>query len=79
MDDFRHLVTETTSIWDLTMREWIKMVEKEVKDPKYVEHSFPSYSTTTDYDKLIAYGYIMDSTKAYFDFHCYCLCGIPRV
>lgn len=72
-------VTKDKDIWALALTEWTRMIGKEIKEPKYIDYSAANYSTSSFTDLLTSYGYIMDSTKAYFDFYCYCLCGIPKV
>ena len=55
------------------------LVDQTVNDPKLKSWVMPSFSTTTDNDRVIAFLLLMGITKNYFDYNFRMGCGLPSV
>lgn len=53
--------------------------EKNVVDPELRTWTMPSFSTTTDSDKVVAATLMMDSLQKYFSYKMSLCCGISSV
>jgi hypothetical protein len=68
---------KTTDFWKQTVDLLTDRVRGEVGEELYALFT-PRFSTTTDIDKTVFLGGLLDSTQAYFEYHT-SLCGIPSV
>lgn len=71
--------TPEQTVWDLTMDEWIRMVREKVKCPAFVDNMTCDFSTSSHIDKLVSYGFVMNTAKQYFHYVSSTRCGIPQV
>lgn len=60
-------------------REMTSFIQENVKEPRLREWIMPSFSTTTDTDRVVAAILMMGSMQKYFSFKCEQECGIPSV
>ncbi|PNP78019.1 hypothetical protein FNYG_08745 [Fusarium nygamai] len=54
-------------------------IEKNIKDPSFREWVLPSFSTTTDNDRIVGSVLLMGALQKYFSYRITMLCGIPSV
>ncbi|KAH7106164.1 hypothetical protein BKA62DRAFT_633175 [Auriculariales sp. MPI-PUGE-AT-0066] len=54
-------------------------LEKRVKDPSLRKWLIPSFTTTTDNDRVVGGAVLMGAMKMYYSYTAYTMCGIPRV
>ncbi len=71
--------TKDKSIWDLTLEKWVEMIDSDVKNKELMKTATSDFSTSTYLDVLCSKAFIMDMTKAYYEFTCSTMCGIPVV
>ena len=60
-------------------QQMVLLMESKIVDPHLREWIMPTFSTTTTTDTTIYAMVMMASMKAYFDYKCDVLCGIPKV
>ncbi|MCJ1461041.1 hypothetical protein MMC28_011423 [Mycoblastus sanguinarius] len=70
--------TETYD-WSEFPLEISKMIEKKVTDPELRNWIIPTFSTTTETDKVICSIMMMSTLQSYFSYKCTLACGIPSV
>ncbi|KYQ91415.1 hypothetical protein DLAC_08379 [Tieghemostelium lacteum] len=63
---------------ELTLRMSIE-TSKNIKDASIKDWIIPSFSTTTETDKIVGCVALMSSLQKYFDYNYSLSCGIPRV
>lgn len=68
-----------SDIWDLTMEKWISLIKEDIKKPDVVQNMICDFSTSSDLETVVSYGFIMDSLKKFYGFYCSTMCGIPKV
>ena len=66
--DFRIFITD--------MKDEIR---KNIKDDEFADWIEPSFTTTTDLDKIVGKVVLMSNLKEYFNYGCVLMCGIPSV
>ncbi|KAL0479876.1 hypothetical protein AKO1_007360 [Acrasis kona] len=54
-------------------------IAKNIKDPSIADWVVPSFSTTTNTDKVVGSIVLMSTTKTYFDYKFMLLCNLPGV
>jgi hypothetical protein len=55
------------------------LITKNVKDPELGDWVMPSFSTTTDTDRVVASVLFMGAMQKYFTYKCTICCGLPSV
>jgi hypothetical protein len=60
-------------------KQFAVLIDQNVSDPTLEEWIAPSFSTTTDNDRVVCSVVMMATLKHYFDYHASLMCGIPRV
>ena len=65
--------------WSLFPKKIARMIEENVKDPELRDWIEPSFSTTTEKDKVVCNIVMMSTLQHYFTYKCTLLCGIPSV
>lgn len=61
------------------MKQFAGKIAENIKDPSIREWIVPSFTTTTDNDKIVASSLLMATMKKYFDFKCCLECGLCDV
>jgi hypothetical protein len=61
------------------MKSFATQISENIKDPSIREWVVPSFTTTTDNDKIVASSLLMATMKKYFDFKCVLECGLCDV
>nr|RBQ97115.1 hypothetical protein FVER53263_14007 [Fusarium verticillioides] len=75
---FKAATLETADIGALA-QELAGLVSKNVKDPELGDWVMPSFSTTTDTDRVVASVLFMGAMQKYFSYGMCLTCGIPSV
>ncbi|KAI6762617.1 hypothetical protein HG530_008597 [Fusarium avenaceum] len=71
--------TLNTQRYDVFARLMADQISKNVKDPELRDWILPSFTTTTDTDRVVGSVLFMGAMKKYFSYTCMSTCGIPSV
>jgi len=71
--------TLRTAEYDVFARLMTEQVSKNLKDASVRDWIIPSFTTTTESDKVVYSVVMMSALKSYFDYKCTLMCGIPSV
>ena len=55
------------------------LIDLNVKDKDLRSWALPTFTTTTETDKVTASIILMGVTQKYFDYKCICICGLPSI
>ncbi|KAL9586671.1 MAG: hypothetical protein Q9212_000740 [Teloschistes hypoglaucus] len=75
----KYCATRYTMDFALFAKEMGEKIEENVVDPDLRRWMMPTFTTTTQKDRVIASILLMGATQKYFDFKCMLLCGLPSV
>ncbi|KAF5606577.1 uncharacterized protein FSUBG_5976 [Fusarium subglutinans] len=68
----------TADYGKLSQRMTLK-IKKDIKDPSFREWVLPSFSTTTENDRIVGSVLLMGTLQRYFSYRISILCGLPSV
>jgi Domain of unknown function (DUF4419) len=65
--------------WEYICTELVKLADKELVDRELKAWMTPTFSTTTDTDRMVCTVMTMATLKKYFNYICQIMCGIPKI
>ena len=74
-----HMANRYTLDWGIFAQDMGLLLEKNVVDPEMREWIMPTFTTTTENDKVVASILMMGAMQSYFTYKCTMRCGLPSV
>ncbi|KAM0208428.1 hypothetical protein ACHAPQ_010325 [Fusarium lateritium] len=71
--------TLDSQIYDVFAKFMTEEISKNVKDPELRDWILPSFSTTTESDRVVGSVLFMGAMQKYFSYTCRLACGVPSV